>query len=168
MKSRSGWNPPCRAYSLLNRGNSGGTEFHGYEFNGGAIGAERYRASLPGFREWRGELIINQINVLPWQATRNGGEAVINKTPHRVARTSLLALAVGVAGTAGFPDAASAQAQTSSSPQTRAEGTGADIVVTAQRRNELLEDVPMAVQVVSAEAVENSGVTNSWSWARLP
>jgi iron complex outermembrane receptor protein len=35
-----------------------------------------------------------------------------------------------------------------------------DIVVTAQRRSELLEEVPMAVSVLKAQALENAGVTN--------
>ena len=38
--------------------------------------------------------------------------------------------------------------------------TGGDIVVTAQGRAQLLQDVPIAVNVVSAEALQNSGATD--------
>ncbi len=40
------------------------------------------------------------------------------------------------------------------------EETGNEIIVTAQRRNERLEDVPMTVQVVSQETLSNAGVNS--------
>jgi len=45
--------------------------------------------------------------------------------------------------------------------QSAAAGTESnDIIVTAQRRNEKLEDVPMTVQVVSQETLSNSGINS--------
>jgi iron complex outermembrane receptor protein len=60
------------------------------------------------------------------------------------------------AGAIAVPTAASAQA----ADDADAGASGGDIIVTAQRRSELLEEVPMAVQVITPDAVSNSGVTN--------
>ena len=55
---------------------------------------------------------------------------------------------------------ASAQGNAQSSePAGDAAGAG-DIVVTAQRRAERLEDVPMSISTVSAATVERAGLTN--------
>ena len=40
------------------------------------------------------------------------------------------------------------------------EVAGNDIIVTAQRRNEKLEEVPMSVQVVTAATLANSGINS--------
>lgn len=76
----------------------------------------------------------------------------------RVVRSSLLALSA--AGAFAVPFVARAEQPSGAPRAAAADGRGGDIVVTAQRRSELLENVPMAVQVVSGDAVANSGVTN--------
>lgn len=45
--------------------------------------------------------------------------------------------------------------------------TGDEIIVTAQRRAERLEDVPMAISAISSDAIENSGVTGIHEINRL-
>lgn len=65
----------------------------------------------------------------------------------------------GVAGLAVATGAAPAAAQTGASADTT---TGIqDIIVTAQRRSERLQDVPIAVNVVGGEALSQSGVASS-------
>jgi iron complex outermembrane receptor protein len=56
-----------------------------------------------------------------------------------------------------------AQAQADTAPPEAAgdqAAAGNDIIVTAQRRAERLEDVPAAISVIQGEALENAGVTN--------
>jgi iron complex outermembrane receptor protein len=64
-----------------------------------------------------------------------------------------------------------AGAQTSPSvpqaPQSQADTSIEEIVVTAQRRRENLQDVPITVQAFSAQALESSGVTNAADLARV-
>ncbi|MBV1687827.1 TonB-dependent receptor plug domain-containing protein [Novosphingobium sp. G106] len=45
--------------------------------------------------------------------------------------------------------------------------TTGDIVVTAQRRSERLQDVPMAITALSSDMLEKSGVTNTTDLARV-
>src|SRR3546814_5616378 len=65
------------------------------------------------------------------------------------------------------PLANAAQAQTSSGieqavpvPQTEEPSGAGDIVVTAQRRSERLQDIPMAITALNAESFERAPVTN--------
>jgi iron complex outermembrane recepter protein len=64
-----------------------------------------------------------------------------------------------------------ARAQTGPSapqaPQSQADTSIEEIVVTAQRRRENLQDVPITVQAFSAQALESSGVTNAADLARV-
>ena len=62
-----------------------------------------------------------------------------------------------------------ARAQTSpSAPQApQADASIEEIVVTAQRRRENLQDVPITVQAFSGQALESSGVTNAADLARV-
>jgi iron complex outermembrane receptor protein len=61
---------------------------------------------------------------------------------------------------------ATATAAGSQSPQ-QADASIEEIVVTAQRRRENLQDVPITVQAFSAQALESSGVTNAADLARV-
>ena len=59
-------------------------------------------------------------------------------------------------------EAATAQEQPSTQGEDAADSGGiGDIVVTAQRRSERLQDVPIAVTVVSGESLESKGITNT-------
>src|SRR3546814_18597488 len=65
------------------------------------------------------------------------------------------------------PLANAAQAQTSSGieqavpvPQTEEPSGAGDIVVTAQRRSERLQDIPMAITALNAESFERAPVAN--------
>jgi iron complex outermembrane recepter protein len=73
--------------------------------------------------------------------------------------------------TAALCYSAYARAQTSPSapqaPQSQADTSIEEIVVTAQRRRENLQDVPITVQAFSAQALESSGVTNAADLARV-
>lgn len=60
--------------------------------------------------------------------------------------------------------AAAAAQDTSSTQQVR---SLEEIVVTAQRRAEVLEDIPMSISVVSAAALEASGITNIHDIAQI-
>jgi iron complex outermembrane recepter protein len=64
-------------------------------------------------------------------------------------------LLLGVAGLALTATASPTLAQEDPAVE---EGRGTEIIVTAQRRQERLEDVPMTVQVVSQETLTNVGV----------
>ncbi len=68
-----------------------------------------------------------------------------------------------------LPAAAYAQDETAPAPQqgtTADEGTGLnDIVVTARRREERLQDVPIAVTAFTEEAIEQKGITDRTSLA---
>ena len=77
-------------------------------------------------------------------------------------KTSILALSVALAG--GF-GAGGAMAQTAS-PTPPAEPQAAtvdDIVVTANRRSQNLQDVPMAINAIGGEALENKGIVDTAS-----
>ncbi|MEJ5979291.1 TonB-dependent receptor [Novosphingobium sp. PS1R-30] len=54
----------------------------------------------------------------------------------------------------------SVQAHAQAAPHTDDTDMGSEIIVTAQRRAERLEDVPAAITVVSGNTLENAGVTN--------
>src|SRR4051812_16088049 len=71
------------------------------------------------------------------------------------ASLSHAALLGSMASSALFP-VTSATAQENAA----AEVNGNEIIVTAQRRSELLEEVPMAVTVVTNETLTNAGVTS--------
>ena len=60
--------------------------------------------------------------------------------------------------TAALPTAVMAQASSSEDSNARAVSDG-DIVVTAQRREQALQDVPLAVSAISSEQLENRNIT---------
>jgi iron complex outermembrane receptor protein len=64
--------------------------------------------------------------------------------------------------TPATPTAAGSQA-----PQPQSDTSIEEIVVTAQRRRENLQDVPITVQAFSAQTLESSGVTNTADLARV-
>src|SRR5882757_6540524 len=64
-----------------------------------------------------------------------------------------------VPGSAGVPGSQTLPSQSDTSIE--------EIVVTAQRRRENLQDVPITVQAFSAQALESSGVTNATDLARV-
>ncbi len=69
--------------------------------------------------------------------------------------TSMIALAVASVSTTAMAQNAAADAQ----PQAvEDEGGLGDIVVTATKRSENLQDVPVAVSAISAETLANQGV----------
>lgn len=61
-----------------------------------------------------------------------------------------------LATVAGFASPAAVQAQTA--PDDAVEATGDEIVVTARKREESLQDVPISVQAFSSAALERSGI----------
>jgi iron complex outermembrane receptor protein len=61
----------------------------------------------------------------------------------------------------------SASATGSQAPQAQSDAPIEEIVVTAQRRRENLQDVPITVQAFSAQALESAGVTNASDLARV-
>lgn len=66
-------------------------------------------------------------------------------------------------------DAAQAEAQATKSPS-QSSGAAAnvdDIVVTAQRRSENIQRVPIAVTAVSGDALERGGITGTYALQRL-
>jgi len=65
----------------------------------------------------------------------------------------------------GAPVTASAAGSTA--PQSQSDTSIEEIVVTAQRRRENLQDVPITVQAFSAQALESSVVTNAADLARV-
>ena len=81
-------------------------------------------------------------------------------------KTSILALSVALAG--GF-GAGGAMAQTAS-PTPPAEPQAAtvdDIVVTANRRSQNLQDVPMAINAIGGQALENKGIVDTASLSAI-
>ena len=62
-----------------------------------------------------------------------------------------------LAGTALLVFAAAAQAQTAPAPVAAAESDSTEIIVTAQKRSERLQDVPLAVSVISGDALAAQG-----------
>lgn len=69
------------------------------------------------------------------------------------------ALSLGCSVMAGMPIVAVAQAGTKA-PAAEAQASLGDIVVTARRREERLQDVPVAVTALNAEAIERQGVVS--------
>jgi iron complex outermembrane receptor protein len=63
--------------------------------------------------------------------------------------------------------ASAAGSSGSQTPQTQSDTSIQEIVVTAQRRRENLQDVPITVQAFSAQSLEASGVTNAADLARV-
>ena len=87
-----------------------------------------------------------------------GVDTRVSSTRAANARRLKIAALLGVSALAlplGAVPAFAAAAPAANDATTKAEG---DIIVTAQRRNERLEDVPMTVQVVSQETLSNAGV----------
>src|SRR5262245_2782908 len=68
--------------------------------------------------------------------------------------------AAGAAGAQETPSAEGAFEVAQLSPPRTASDVVGQIVVTARRRNETLQEVPVAVSVVGAEALERQGVNN--------
>lgn len=87
-------------------------------------------------------------------------------TAYRASRIAIIAALVSLPATAAFAQDANGQspAQDSSSPSASqsepAESGIADIVVTAQRREERLQNVPVAVSAVSGAGLEKAGVAD--------
>jgi outer membrane receptor protein involved in Fe transport len=75
--------------------------------------------------------------------------------------------AIAIAVPAFAQDVPAAQQAPAASPETAADETGADIIVTATRRAERLSDVPIAVSAVSQQALQNSGATDIRALAQL-
>ncbi len=85
---------------------------------------------------------------------------------HLVCAASLCYPAYGRAQTSpGAPETVSAAG--SQAPQPQSDTSIEEIVVTAQRRRENLQDVPITVQAFSAQALESSVVTNAADLARV-
>lgn len=74
-------------------------------------------------------------------------------------------LAFAATGMAGLAIATMAQAETANRPAPVSTGTSSDgveeIIVTAQKRRENLQDVPVAIAAVSAERLQQAGITNA-------
>jgi iron complex outermembrane recepter protein len=73
----------------------------------------------------------------------------------RLRATGALVLLAG----AVFPYAAAAQSEARPAVEEGASGTAGDIIVTARRREERLQDVPVSVQAFSQEALQNANVS---------
>lgn len=73
---------------------------------------------------------------------------------------SVAAMALALAGPAFAQDAAPAPAPASSTDAAATEGFGEDIVVTAQRRAERLQDTPISIVAISGDALTERGVVN--------
>ena len=85
---------------------------------------------------------------------------------HLICAASLGYPAYGRAQTSpGAPVTASAAG--SQAPQPQSDTSIEEIVVTAQRRRENLQDAPITVQAFSAQALESSGVTDAADLARV-
>lgn len=80
-------------------------------------------------------------------------------TYHRGFSRAAVAL-IGVAAVSAFPAQVHAQDAGAAPEQTEAEESSGleEIVITAQRREENLQDVPIAVAAVTAETLENTGI----------
>ena len=76
--------------------------------------------------------------------------------PYTLAGTALVALAASTA----FAQAPAPQASASPTAAAAPVDDGGEIIVTAQKRSERLQDVPVAVSVVSGTAIENLGRTS--------
>ncbi len=81
----------------------------------------------------------------------------------RLIRSSLL-ITTGLAAI-GF--AGSAQAQQASSQEDANLRTGEEIIVTAQKREQILRDVPQSVSVVSGEALERNSAQTFQDYLKL-
>src|SRR5436305_1258720 len=71
-------------------------------------------------------------------------------------------LSVGASGLAFFvfPCAAAAQAQAGDAARTQDSGGLQEVVVTAQRRSENSQRVPLSIQTIDGQAIANAGYTN--------
>lgn len=77
----------------------------------------------------------------------------------RIARNEYASLLSGIALAAVLAPAAHAQTESADSAAKPTSST--DIIVTAQRRSERLQDVPVAVTAQSAQQLQSAGITNS-------
>ena len=78
----------------------------------------------------------------------------------RVFRASLLAATAFAAAVAGSQATAQAANPTAAPTQVAAVEATADIVVTAQRRSERLQDVPLSITAISGEQLRNQDITD--------
>lgn len=89
-------------------------------------------------------------------------------TNHRIALLASVAFACNASG-AFAQDAAPIEASDTAEPVDDGQGATGEIIVTAQRREQRLQDVPVSVQVTTGEEVQKAGVTDLASVAaRLP
>ncbi|HLL58532.1 MAG TPA: TonB-dependent receptor plug domain-containing protein, partial [Allosphingosinicella sp.] len=77
------------------------------------------------------------------------------------------ASAAGAQSTAPAPAASAAERQEEADAAAEQQGGIADIIVTAQRRAESLQDVPIAISAFSAEQLEAQGVSNTLELGRF-
>ena len=75
----------------------------------------------------------------------------------------VLALPGAAWAQAGAPAATASQAEAAANDQ----GSAGDIVVTAQKRSEKLNDVPMAITAATGEALVSQGITQVSQLARI-
>jgi iron complex outermembrane receptor protein len=100
----------------------------------------------------------------------DGGSPVRNRGAGRVTRASLLASSVWIGVFTASPIPAqppTAAPPISAQPETPAQSPLEAIIVTAQRRAERLQDVPITVTDLSAEQLDRANVVSTSDIARL-
>jgi iron complex outermembrane receptor protein len=98
-------------------------------------------------------------------------------TPKKIGMCSVHAVGMVLAATAAgqaqaqsvktTADGAQSAARKSNDPDTKSDAQPADIVVTARRREERLQDVPDAITAISSTTIVNSGIAGVDDFARL-
>jgi hypothetical protein len=98
-----------------------------------------------------------------------GGEGMNNSGKIRLCGVSALALCGLLQAVPAYADAGAGASAVNSSitPETDQLASGGDIVVTARRRAELAQDIPVAVTAFSTERLEQQNVTTGQSSQRV-